>query len=146
MQIRKKTVTITRSKESQLLFAISILVYGIVSLCLSIKYSLSVGGLVLFLPGMIILSILLYDALYWRITASKDGLDIRRPFARTAAVKWEDIVDVYDSRSYTAHETTTLVLRDGKRIVVPQRCQNATSFREIILSHKTIRVTCDHIS
>ena len=73
MQNRKKTVTITRSKESQLLFAISILVYGIVSLCLSIKYSLSVGGIVLFLPGMIILSILLYDALYWRITATKDG-------------------------------------------------------------------------
>ena len=145
MQNRKKTVTITRSKESQLLFAISILVYGIVSLCLSIKYSLSVWGLVLFLPGMIIL-FLLYDALYWRITASKDGLDFRRPFARTVAVKWEDIVDVYDSRSYTAHETTTLVLRDGKRIVVPQRCQNATAFREIILSHKTIRVTYVHIS
>ena len=142
---KRKIVTVTTCQGVRLCIAIAMFIYIIVSVWMTLKYSLSLKGIVLFLPGFIVLSLLLYNVLFWKIKASKDGILFSIPFARSFTAKWDDLEEVYTSYSYTNHETMTLVFRNGKRIAVPQRCYNADAFRAMIISHKSIREPNHHL-
>ena len=138
--VKRKTVTVTTGKGAKIFIATCLFIYIIASAHLIIHYSLSIKGIVVCLPGMIILSLVFYYVLSWKIMASKNGIHISFPFARNIMMKWDDLEDVYTAYSFTNHETMTLVFRNGKRITVPQRCQNAIVFRDMIIAHKSIRV------
>lgn len=142
---KTKIVTVATGKGVKIFLVISLFVYAVISAWLIVHYSLSLKGIVLLLPGFIILSLLLYDVLVWKIKASKDGIFFVIPFARNITAKWEDLEEVYTSYSHTNHETMTLVFRNGKKMVVPQRCYNADAFRAMIISHKSIREFNHHL-
>ncbi len=71
---KTKIVTVATGKGVKIFLVISLFVYAVISAWLIVHYSLSLKGIVLLLPGFIILSLLLYDVLVWKIKASKDGI------------------------------------------------------------------------
>lgn len=143
--VNRKTVSVTTGTRLIIFIAVCLFIYVIVSAHLIIHYSLSIKGIVLFLPGIIILSLVFYYVLSWKIMASKNGILISFPFAKNTMMKWDDLENVYTAYSYTNHEIMTLVFRNGKRITVPLRCQNALVFRDMIIAHKSIRVSSHQI-
>lgn len=140
MNSQKKRVIVTKNQSHRLLAMTALIVYLIVSLWTITTYSLSEIGVVLFVPGLVILSIVLYCTLSWRIIADNEGLQAIFPFAKKRTYKWNDLKEVYFSYSFTNHEVLTLLFLNGKRIVVPGKCKNANSLRGIIITHKSIRV------
>ena len=82
-----------------------------------LSLSLLVGALVFYLLMSAGCGLLLADDLRTSLLVTNDGVELRQPFFRTRAVRWEEIhqVEVHEGRRFDG--AAVLVLKTGERIL-----------------------------
>lgn len=136
---RKKAIIVKKNTAHRYCAIFALILYIAVMLFMIIGYRLTMIGVVGLFPGLVILVLLAGYYMFWRLEIEMDELSLKPFLGRKLSVKWEDLVDVFDSWSYTNHETVTMVFRGNQKIVVPMKCNNADILRKNILSHRSIR-------